>query len=173
MPALSDAIGFNVEVTLNAWLNTTISAITRPSWLTTLPAFVYNWDEVTATIPCFAIRHLPSSMLNDLQGRTVGSDAAAGRRTLGLMEVSCFVTRNANPSWNAQLRIMCDLVRSAATSARTVQIYNYQTSPSAPSATAYKIDLLDVIDASVEKDPNPAIERVRLLIRYSYVFRAN
>lgn len=172
MPALSDAIGFNVEVTLNAWLNTTISAITRPSWLMTLPAFVYNWDEVTATIPCFAIRHLPSSMLNDLQGRTVGTDAAAGRRAMGLMEVSCYVTRNSNPSWQAQLRTMRDLVETAATSARTVQLYDYST-PASPAAAAYKIDLQDVTETPTEADPNPAIQRSRVLIAYSFVFRAN
>jgi hypothetical protein len=172
MPTLAVATRFHVEATLNAWLATTIATITRPAWLSTLPAFVYNWDEVAASVPCFAVQHIPAGLLNDLQGRTVGSDVSAGRRALGLMEVSCFVTRNGNPSWNGQLRTMRDLVETAATSARTVPLYDY-SAPGSPSATSYKIDLQDVTETPTEADANPAIQRARVLIRYSFIFRAN
>lgn len=171
MPLLTAATRFNVEATLNAHFTTAISAITRPAWLTTLPAFVYNWDEVTASIPCFAFAHIPAGMLNDLQGRTVG-DGQQGRKALGILEVSAFVTRTNNPSWSAQLRTMRDLVETASTSTRTVVISDYST-PGVPTATAYKINIEDVNETPTEPDVNPAIQRARILIRYSFYFRAN
>lgn len=171
MVALTAATRFHVEATLSQHFTTTISAITRPAWLTALPAFVYNWDEVAATIPCFAFAHIPAGMLNDLQGRTVG-DGQQGRKALGILEVSCFVTRNANPSWNAQLRTMRDLVETAATSTRTVVVQDYST-PSSPSNTTFKIDILDVNETPTEPDINPAIQRSRILIAYSFTYRSN
>lgn len=171
MVVLTAATRFNVEATLSQHFTTTISAITRPAWLSTLPAFVYNWDEVAANLPCFALAHIPAGMLNDIQGRTVG-DGQQGRKALGLLEVSCFVTRNANPSWNAQLRTMRDLVETAATSTRTVVINDYST-PGVPTATAYKVDILDVTETPTEADTNPAIQRARILISYSFYFRSN
>jgi hypothetical protein len=148
-----------------------ISAITRPSHLSTLPAFVYNWDEVAANMPCFALTHIPAGMLNDIQGRTVGN-GQQGRKALGLLEISSYVSRNGNPSWNAQLRTMRDLVETAATSTRTVVVYDY-SSPSSPTATAFKIDILDVTETPTEPDTNPAIQRARVLIAYSFFYRAN
>lgn len=171
MPTLTAATRFHVEATLNAHFTTAISAITRPAWLTTLPAFVYNWDEVTAAIPCFAFAHIPAGMLNDLQGRTVG-DGQQGRKALGILEVSCFVSRTANPSWSAQLRTMRDLVDTAATSTRTVVINDYST-PGVPTATPYKVNIEDVNETPVEADPNPAIQRARILIAYSFTYRTN
>jgi hypothetical protein len=172
MPALSGATRFNVEATLNAWLITTVTAITRSAHLPTLPAFVTNWDQVAASMPCFAVTHTPAGMLNDLQGRVVGG-GQAGRKALGLMEVSCYTTRNGNPNWNAQLRSMQDLVETAATSTGTVVIYDYQTSASSPTATTYKVNIDDVTETPTESDPNPAIQRRRILIAYSFYFRAN
>lgn len=175
MPTLTAATRYHVEATLNAWLNTTISAITRPTWLSTLPSFAFNAEETTAAItagqPCFAVTHIPAGMLNDIQGRVVG-DGLQGRRALGIMEVSCYVTRSANPSWNAVLRTMRDLVETAATSTRTVTISDYST-PGVPTATAYKIDIMDVTETPTETDPNPAIQRARVLIRYQFIYRSN
>jgi hypothetical protein len=171
MVALTAATRFHVEATLNSHFTTVISAITRPSHLSTLPAFVYNWDEVAANLPCFALTHIPAGMLNDIQGRTVGN-GQQGRKALGLLEVSCFVSRSANPSWNAQLRTMRDLVETSATSTRTVVIYDYST-PGVPTATAFKVDILDVTETPTEPDTNPAIQRARILIAYSFYFRAN
>ena len=171
MPALSAATRYHVEATLNAWLNTTLGAITLPAWMPTLPTLVYNPDEITASLPCFAVTHIPAGMLNDIQGRVVG-DGQQGRRALGIMEVSCYLKRTDNPSWPAYLRTMRDLVETAATSTRTVVIYNYST-PGVPTATAYKIDIQDVTETPTEADPNPALQRARVLIRYSFVFRAN
>jgi hypothetical protein len=172
MPALSAATRFNVEATLNAHFTTTITAITRSTHLSALPAFVYNWDEVAASLPCFAFAHIPAGMLNDIQGRQVGG-SQMGRKALGILEVSCFVTRNANPSWNGQLRSMRDLVETAATSSATVVVYDYQTSASSPSATTYKVNIDGVNETPVEADANPAIQRARILIEYSFHFRAN
>jgi hypothetical protein len=170
MPALAASTRFNVEATLNAWLNTAINGITLPSHLSTLPAFVYNWDEVAATMPCFAIQHIPAGMLNDIQGRVVGN-SQSGRRALGIMEVSCFVSRKGNPSWNGQLRTMRDLVETAVTSAGTVVISDYST-PATPTSTAFKIDILDVTETPTEADPNPNIQRARVLISYAFIYRA-
>jgi hypothetical protein len=171
MPALSAATRFNVEATLSAHFTTTISAITRPAWLTALPAFVYNWDEVAASLPCFAFAHIPAGMLNDIQGRQVGG-GQMGRRALGILEVSCFVSRNANPSWNAQLRTMRDLVETAATSSVTVMAQDY-SAPSAPTNTTVAIHVDGVDETPVEADANPAIQRARILISYSFTYRAN
>lgn len=171
MPALAAATRYHVEATLNQWLFDTLSAITRPDWLPTLPAFVYNWDEITASLPCFALAHIPAGLADTFQGRQAGG-SDSGRRALGLLEVSCYVTRTDNPNWPAQLRTMRDMVETAATSTRTVTISNYAT-PSTPVTTAYKIDLQDVTETPTEADPNPAIQRARVLIQYAFTYRAN
>lgn len=172
MTSLTTATRFNVEATLNKWLFDALSAFTRPAWLTTMPAFVFNAEEITASLPCFAITHIPAGMADLWQGRAVG-DGYAGRRALGLLSVSCYVTRTANPNWTAQLRTMRDMVSSTATASRTVVIQEYQADPVNPTATTFKINLEDTQETPTEADPNPAIERARVLITYSFTFRAN
>lgn len=170
--ALTAATRFNVEASLNKAFTDAITAITRPAWLSALPAFVYNWDEVAASMPCFAFFHIPAGMLNTHEGRNVG-DGQSGRKALGILEVDCYVTRTNTPNWSAILRTMRDLVETAATSTRTVTILDYQTSTSSPSATSYKVNIEDVQETPVEPDAaNPAIQRARILITYSFTYRA-
>ena len=128
---------------------------------------------MAASLPCFAFFHIPAGMLNTHQGRNVG-DGQSGRQALGILEIDCYVTRTNTPNWSAILRSMRDLVETAATATRTVTVYDYQTSASSPSATAYKVNIDDVQETPVETDAdNPAIQRARILISYSFVYRAS
>ena len=171
--AMTAATRFNVEASLNKAFTDAISAITRPAWLTALPAFVYNWDEVAALMPCFAFFHIPAGMLNTHEGRNVG-DGQSGRKALGILEVDCYVTRTNTANWSAILRTMRDMVETAAVSLRTVTVYDYQTTPASPTATQYKVNIDDVQETPVEPDAaNPAIQRARILITYSFTYRAS
>lgn len=172
MTALKQADSFNAEASLNAWMQSSLQAFSLPNWLTTLPPIVYDYPEVSASIPCFSVVHLPVDIDSRFQGRNVGNGDKGGRAT-AMMDVSCWVSRSkAFSSWYPQLMIMRDFVLSAANSTITVIIADYQSSLAAPPATNYKINIDKTSVVEVVHDTNPDVERKRILIDYSYIYRA-
>lgn len=157
---------FNVEASMNAWLQAQISAITRPSWLPAF-TFVFNAPDITIRVPCIAIFHFPVSQQIAYRGRYPGDKAS------GLMEVSIWVSRNRNASWNAHLMGMDSIVGQAFNSGSGVVISDYTTAPGTPTAQAYAIDLLDLEAVNSAPDPNPDLERRRNLIRYQWTIQSS
>lgn len=172
MTALKQAISFNVESSLNAWMQSKLQAFTLPAWLTVLPPIVTDYPETNASIPCFSFVHLPVDIDSNFQGKNVGNGDKGGRAT-AMMDVSCWVSRSkAFSSWYPQLAIMRDFVLSATENTGTIIISDYLTSLTAPPATAYKINLDKATVVEVVHDPNPDVERKRILIDYSYIYRS-
>lgn len=172
MTALKQATSFNVEASLNEWMRAALAAFSLPAWITTLPTIVYDFPQVSAAIPCFSFVHLPVDIDSNFQGKNVGGGDKGGRAT-GIMDVSCWVSRSKAPnSWYPILMILRDFVLSTAEATSTVVISDYQTSLSAPAATVYKINIDHAAVVEVVHDPNLDVERKRILIDYSYVYRA-
>lgn len=173
MTTLQAAGTFNVEASLNAWLRTQLAAITGlPSWLATLPVPVTYLPEATASLPALTVVHLPGSLDDAWQGRTVStSSSTKGRDARAIMEVDAWVTR-ANANWLAQLRTMQDCVMTVLTGTTSVVIKDYATSQTSPADTAYLVRLRDARLVTTAPDPNPDIERRRMLVDYDWVFRA-
>lgn len=197
MTTLAQASSFNVEATLNTWMSAALAAFTRPAWLPTLPAIVYDAPEISASLPCFSLIHIPVSTVGGIQGRWAGS--STGMKALGILDVSCWVSRSASVDWNMQLRTMRDMVLSSAVKSAVLVIGDYAALPTntvAPAitttallavqiagddgtwsdtatATAYKINIGDAALTPTEPDPNPDVMRVRVLIDYDYYYRVN
>jgi hypothetical protein len=171
MTQLAQASSFNVEASLNAWMQTGLNAFTRPTWLSTMPAVVFDAPEEAAVMPCFSLIHIPVDSSSPFTGRWAGT--TKGAITRSILDVSCWVSRSRSINWSAQLRTMRDMVLSVATANATPLIYDYAgTYPAAATVTAYKVNIGDVTLTPVEADVNPDVERVRVLIDYWFVFRA-
>lgn len=173
MTTIMTSTSFNVEASLNEWLRAALTAFTRPSWLSVMPGIVQDAPQTTAAMPCFSFLHIPvATLTNSYQGRNVGGGLKGGK-SIGMMDVSCWVSRSKSPHYAAQLRTMADMVQSAAMSQTAVVVMDYASSQTAPSSAGYKVDIGDITETQTQPDPNPDVERVRILIDYSFTFRAN
>lgn len=171
MTSLEPTSSFNVEASLNDWLAAALASYTRPSWLATMPSIRYDWDDLALSAPCFSLFHLPVGLdTNAYQGRQVGG-GKRGAPALGILDLSCWVTKTANPNWMAQLRTMRDMAQHAVL-AKTVVIVRDYAAPALPVNTAYKVDIGDFSPGALEADSrNPAVWRARCLIEYRWTYR--
>lgn len=196
MTTLSQASSFNVEATLNAWMQAALEAFTVPAYLDPLPARVFTAPQTVAVMPCFSLIHIPIDATSPWQGRRAGE--GKGLRARGILDVSCWVSRSASSDWLMQLRTMRDFVLTAVASDTVVVIADYAVLPrntvapaitvlallgtqiagddgtwsDTPATTSYKINIDECALTPTEADKNPDVERARVLIDYSYVFRS-
>lgn len=158
---------FNVEASLNKWLYDTLTAMTKPAWL---PAwtFVQNSpDDSELPTPAVSVHHLPISVRALYQGDNGGE----GERVVAaaaLLEVNVWVSRSAQ-NWVAQKRTLTAMVQDAFAGAATVIINDYYADAGNPAS--YRVVLRELETQQTGQDPNPAIDRVRMLIRYDWTLR--
>lgn len=169
MTALAQASAFNAEASLNAWMLAALQAYVLPTWLPTMPAFVFDAPAVSANLPCFSLIHIPVDVEQRYQGRQVGAGKLGGRAT-GMFDVSCWVSRSLSPYWAAQLRTMRAMVISTAQS-QGIQLFDYAV-PAAPVGTIYKVNIDGLKEVPTQADSNPDVMRARVLVDYSYVARS-
>lgn len=161
----------NVEYSMNAWIAGKINAYSRPSWLSAVPTFVFDFpDNIAPLIPAFSFIHIPIDSVSRWQGKRGESGVGASLRT-AFLEVDAWVTRS-DPNWMAQLRTMQSMIESATDSTTTVVILDFVTSQSNPAATSYRITVGDVMTVATDPDPNADIRRRRMMIKYSWIFRS-
>lgn len=161
---------FNVETSLNAALASAIAGFQMPAWLPVAPPVVFIPADIALSAPCFAAFHIPVASDDRYQGRRGG--AAHVTRDTALMEVSAWVT-SRHPAWLAQLRTMTDIVKHWHNRSAQIVIQNYAADATAPVATAYKVNLNGITVHPIQQDPdNPALWRARMLIPYSWHYRA-
>lgn len=170
MPALQQATTFNAEATLNAWLETTLATYPVPAWLGTLPPVTYDWSQIAAIVPCFAVAHIPVGMIDNAEGRQVGG-GLLGLQYTSIMEVSVYVSKNTT-RWYAQARTMADMVLSSVVANPRVIIRDYAANQVTPAATGFAISVGPADVTTLATDTNPGIARQRVLITCSYTFRA-
>lgn len=170
MTQVTAATSFNVQATLNQWMLTHLNNILLPEWMSTAPITVLvEPNDVTAALPCYALYHIPVGMSQAIQGNRVG-DGEKGGMVSGLLEISCYVSKNALQS-GALLRTMQDWVMALAVGDTIVPVLDFASDLYTPQECGYKIDIGDLTEVTVETDPNPDVSRVRLLLDYSYTFR--
>lgn len=163
---------YNVEATINKYFKDAFTAMSRPSFLPTLPYFAENTPEVKANFPAFGFVHLPSGSLDIYQGRNV-TESTRGVRNLGILDLSAWVIRTAS-GWNAQLRFMQAMIETAYIDSRGgIVIKDYTTTPASPSATSYRVTFNDLDVVIVSPDANPDVERRRILIKYQWDMRSS
>lgn len=158
----------NVEATLNTSWAAAVAAFALPSHLTR-PNVVFHWENVTASMPCYGVIHIPISMDSTWQGRVAG-DTQTALVANAFMEISAFVTRDRNPNYMAQLNYMRDMVASWVTSTKSLVIKNFAT-PSTPVDTAYRVMLLRLDEQPTAPDVNPSVIRARMLLEYRWFYR--
>lgn len=161
---------FNVEATLNDWLKTALEAIDRPAWLPAMPAVTTNLPEAVAAMPAFSVHHIPVNTYDRWQGRAVGG-GKRGVHYVAIMEVNAWVSRKAR-NWEAQRRTMQDMVASVFTETSEVEIKNFVANQTSPTGTGTLVRLDSFNGVATAPDPNPDIERARLLITYSFIYRS-
>lgn len=166
--SVNATISFNVEASMNQWLRDTLLLITLPSWMPTV-SVVFAVPETSAAMPCISAHHRGVSQALRWQGGEVGG--ARGRRAAALMDVSVWASRSST-NWLAQQAYMMGMVETTVTGTASVPIYDFVSVPSVPVLTDYKIDLgsMDVVDTA--PDPNPDVERRRILVRYDWTVRS-
>ena len=172
MTTISQASTYNVEATLNNHFRTQLAAVTRPSWLATMPAITSSNPEAAANLPAFSLYHLPVGVYDKWQGRAVGEDKQ-GAEAVAIMEINAWVSRR-DADWQAKLRTMRDMVETVYINASnaSVIIKDYAANRASPSDTSYLIRLDKMAAVQTAPDPNPDIERVRVLITYSWIYRS-
>jgi hypothetical protein len=162
---------FNVEASVNAHFRTSLAAVTKPAWLPTLPTIQSIPLDDEAALPAFTLSHIPVGFMDKWQGRHVGG-GLSGMDSRALLDISCWVSRRDNPQWMQQLRTMEDMVLTVATQTATIVIMDYAANLSSPSATSFLVRLSNVVTRTTQPDPNPNIERKRVLVEYDWVYRS-
>lgn len=166
---------YNVEASINAYFADQLTYLLRPDYMPTMPALVYDWPEIEASLPCFSFIHLPASFSDDFMGRveTVSQSVVEGR---GMLEISAWVSRDQLYSgqsiWMAQLRWMQSMVAQVYATSGRIVIEDYAPLATSPSSTRYLVTLTNMSTVQTAKDPNPAIERRRMLLAYMWHLRA-
>ncbi len=164
---------YNVKATLYAWLNERINA-NLPALLTGARVVV-EFPDAGIVPPCWSLHWLGAE--GDMAGYE-GGYAETGQYAdwrSGIVEISCWVTRR-NENWRAQLAQMVDAVSKALLQLRAtgsgVVIKDFYTSATAPQDTSYRVIVERMEERVPPPDPNPEIERRRLLVYVRWLERA-
>lgn len=160
MPTLHPTSTFNVEATLNKWLQDGLAAITRPAWL---PAYtlVFNEPDTPLTPPAFGVIHRPSGHDSVWMGNNPGVLAS------GEVEITIIVARGPNAS--AQLKAMQSMVENVAAGTTSLVIQDYLAGSPTPTSYPITLDGLEVLDSPAL----PNLMQRRLTIRYAWVLRGS
>lgn len=171
MTTLSAANGFNASSSLGQWLADGLAGLPLPSFIPELPPVILNAGDIQAQIPCFAVYFIPVGLSFPFVGKVVGA-AQRGGQSLDIMEVSLYVTKE-DVNYVALQRVMGDMVKTLVAGSPSVNVLDYWTDPFSPPATEYRLNLGEVTEITPEPDTdNPSIVRQRILIEYSYTYRA-
>lgn len=168
---------FNIESSLNAHFAEHLGVIETTWFLAPLRIdslnvrVVYNMPEVTLNTPCFSIVHLGGGAGMQYQGNTEGYTTKT-TRNYGQMDISAWVSRdkkvNNQTVWSSQLAFMQDMIMQVYQLYPNIPIRDYLSSPGFPADTGYLVRMQNLSVVQTAADPNPNIERRRVLIAYWY-----
>lgn len=161
---------FNVEATLNAWLQSRLAAFDRPSWLTTY-SFLLDMPDSEMPTPAVTVTHIPIDSERAFMGDYVGTVSTKGIRASAFMEINLWVNKLNNASYMGQLRTLDAWVDNVVASTSAVVIQDYYSDPANPTAMGYKVNIVSLTGREVQPDPNPNLLRRRLLLRYDWIIR--
>lgn len=163
----------NVQSTLFAWLYQQLLTY-KPSSISTV-VLRPEWpeDPITDVLPMWSVIILGVDEDTGFQGGHTGG-TTYGNMQYGIAQIDCWSTRRIT-GWVQQLAQMQDaVVRSVnvlrATGSGLV-IRDFDTNVSAPAATAYRMTIDRVERSNAPIDPNPDIQRKRILLFFHWVER--
>lgn len=155
---------YNVEASLVAWLTGYIAANIPP--LLSAVHVNLNAPEQPLAPPEWSIHFLGYG------GNEAGMEGKhPGTWRYGIMEVSAWVSRS-DDNWRGQMNQMVDVVTKAVVNTHSVIIRDFYTNATTPTATAYRITIDRPEQRMPPVDPNPDIERRRVLVFFQWVERA-
>jgi hypothetical protein len=164
---------YNVQSSLIAWLNAQLNSDPPP---TTGPlTLVIDHPDEPVRLPQVSIHFLridpdPVPVL----GQQVGG--GTGLRRFGAAEIDCWVSRQ-EAHWRAQLLQMQDRITQMVLGLRaagsSIPIYDFYADPAEPPLVAARIFIGTVEQRRPPFDPNPAVERKRLVLHFWWVERGD
>lgn len=161
---------FNVEASLNAWVTRRLNEIERPDWLADLH-IITHYEDIPARLPCISITHLPV-----YRGGKWERGGEAAHLARAMLDANCWVSRSQTYAgqnvWQARLRWMQSMVEQVFGAEQTVVIQDFDTSLVARQDTAFRVFFADMNVVQTGTDPNPDIERRRILINYRWFARS-
>lgn len=174
MTTLHPTSAYNVHATLRQWFAERVAAFELPPYLPSV-SVVVDAPDIEPNLPAISLFTL-STMASD---RYQGRGAEEGVKTLkmtGMLDVSAWVTRkalwNGRTCWEMQLNALHSFILDTLTANPTVMVTDAYTDYDNPVAVPYKIDLKNPNTVQAAHDPNPDIERVRVLVTYSWHMRS-
>lgn len=172
MTSAHDTGWYNVQGSLAAWMTAGLTTY-KPALVSSV-SVEYTAPEGTLSAPVWSIHFLGTvPAAGRFQGNYTGD--GCGERKAGLMEVDCWVTRR-DTNWRAQLAQMADAVYrtvfNTMASGAAVIIKDFYTNANAPTATQKRVIIEGAEDRNPPVDPNPDIERRRIIIEFNWVERA-
>jgi hypothetical protein len=172
MPFSHTLGAYNIEGTLRAWALAQLTA-NRPPLAASAPV-IFDREEQPLTPPCWSVDFLGGDSDRPYQGSHVDG-GLHGHGRWGVMDVSCWVSRSL-PGWRGQLAQLQDAVTKAVETVMAtggaVVIRDFYGSADTPAAVTYRICIERADVQTPAPDPNPDIERRRIVISYSWVERA-
>jgi hypothetical protein len=174
------------EGSFNYWLHKNLSALTA-GWFTawvTAPAesayLRFDWSEqIPLNPPCFAVAHLGPLAPQGRQNAITTPTGGAGGYVEHLTELSVWhhrrepsprpgVAPSARPDFRLELRQLRDMAVYLLRSGRGfIPLVNITANTTGGFETAGRIHVQELREAPFMSDPNPDLERIRLLIRWS------
>lgn len=165
---------FNVRATLNAAFNAAVAAFTTgnswPEWFGPAPVVRLISGDDEPPLPAYSVAHFDVEAADVYQGRQ--GRGGGTTRNSAILEVSAWATRQ-HPNWTAQLAVMADLVQHWHNASATIRVRDFFDDPTDPAATTFLIRLAGARTVDVQPDPNPDIERRRILIDYWWHYSAH
>lgn len=175
MTTLHETAAPNIEASITAHFVEHLGIIETPSYLAPLRIdsqtvrVVMDMPEVEVNTPCFSVFHIPGGISTNYQG-SVENDSTSVGRAYGQVDISAWVSRDDLVSnqrvWMAQLRYMQEMITQVYQSWPNIPVKNYLASPGLPLDTSYLVRLQNMSIVQTAQDPNPNIERRRVLIAY-------
>lgn len=167
-----DTGSFNVEATLVSWLFGQLIA-NKPDTVATV-RLAREFPEQAVQCPMWSAHFVNvDSEGGEYHGGRVGG-TQRGRMMFGIMEVGCWVSRR-EPNWRGQKAQMTDAVTKALNnlyaSGAAIIIKDFYTNAATPADTTYKVLIRSWALRPPPVDPNPALERERVLVYYQWVER--
>lgn len=160
----------NVEGGFNHFFETQLTAKGLPAWM---PSAVLNYDfpQQPLTFPSFSVTHLGAEPVQEFQGRNL-DPGWKGSEQMGVAEISCWESyARASGSHAYNLRIMRDMaarVFATGVSFAILDVYGTTVNPTG-NGTIGRAG--PASHAGTPPDPNPDVQRVRLLVQYRWMER--
>ena len=167
---------YNVLGTLYAWLQAQLTTNLPPTLTAARLVVEMPIDSVDASsLPLYSVHILGIDSEAEPYLGSIADSGMTGEHKYGICEVNCWATRRDN-NWRAQLNQMQDSLTKAVVTARktgsAIIVKDFYTNAAAPANTTYRITLDRVETRTPPYDPNPDIERRRVLIYFSWFERA-